>query len=677
MNFKSFLVTVALAGATTAAYGQPASSEKKADKSAAYYNFSMGHLYSELAGQFNNRAEYLNKAIDHYRAALKADPSASFIVEELAEIQMRSGRIREAVTEAEEGLKQNPDDLNLRRLLGFIYTRMIGDAQQNRINEEMLKKAIEQYQRIAEKSPKDLSAWLMLGRLQKVAQNSPESEKAYKKAIELDGNNEEALTGLAMVYADVGDTKAAADLLKKVTEKTPSLRVLVALAAAYEQLRDYQNAAATLRKALEMAPTNTEVKRGLAQNLLLSEKLDESLELFQQLASEEPRDPLPQLRISQIYRQKRDFEKAHVAAKKAAEIDPNSIEIRYNEINLLEAEGKTPEAVEALKSLLSTTSKRNYNPGERSNRVILLERLGYLHRSIDQYPQAIEAFKQIQQLDEEQSSRAAVHIIETYRVARDIPKALEEARAAREKFPKDRAVGSMYAFIAADAGKRDEAEKIAKELTATKKDRETWVSAAQVYERTKNYPEMAKALEEAEKLSEDREEKEGIYFMRGAMYEKMKRIDLAEGEFRKLLALNPNNVSALNYLGYMLADKNLKLNEAYEMIKKALDQDPNNGAYLDSLGWALFRLNRLDEAESYLKRALERTPKDPTIHDHLGDVYAKQGKTKEAVNMWQRSLKEWEATPLSEQDTTEIAKIQKKVDSAKVRVAKENGAQKK
>ncbi|MCS7025514.1 MAG: tetratricopeptide repeat protein [Bryobacteraceae bacterium] len=676
MNLKLFTATVSFLGALTAAFGQPATAEKKVDKAAAYYNFSMGHLYSELAGQFNNRAEYLNKAIDHYRAALKADPSATFIVEELAELQMRSGRIREAVLEAEEGLKQNPDDLNLRRLLGFIYTRLIGDAQQNRINEEMLKKAIEQYQRITEKNPKDLGAWLLLGRLFKVAQNSPESERAYKKALELDGNNEEALTGLAMVYADVGDTKSAAELLKKVSEKSPSVRVFVALAAAYEQLRDYQSAASTLRKALELSPNNQEIKRGLAQNLLLADKLDESLELFQQLAAEEPRDPLPHLRMSQIYRQKRDFEKAHAAAKKAAELDPNSLEIRYNEVNLLEAEGKTSEAIEALRLILATTSKRNYNPGERNNRIILLERLGYLHRTIEQYPQAVEAFKQIQQLDEDQAARAWVHIIETYRQARDIPKAFEEARAAREKFPKDRAVLSMYAFIAADSGKRDEAEKLAKELISAKKDRETWISVAQIYERTKNYTEMGKALDEAEKLSEEKEEKEGIHFMRGAMYEKMKKIDLAEAEFRKLLELNPNHSSALNYLGYMLVDRNMKVNEAYEMIKKAVDQEPNNGAYLDSLGWALFRLNRLEEAETYLKRALERTPKDPTIHDHLGDVYAKQGKIKEAILMWQRSLQEWEATPVSEQDATEIAKIQKKLDSAKVRLAKENGQKK-
>src|SRR5205823_448350 len=103
--------------------------------------------------------------------------------------------------------------------------------------ENMVKKAIEQYQRITEKQPSETDSWLMLGRLQKVAQNSVEAEKAYKKALELEPNNEDALTGLAMVYADLGNTKDAADLLRRAAEKNPSPRSLAALAQAYEQMK--------------------------------------------------------------------------------------------------------------------------------------------------------------------------------------------------------------------------------------------------------------------------------------------------------------------------------------------------------------------------------------------------------------------------------------------------------
>jgi predicted Zn-dependent protease len=123
----------------------------------------------------------------------------------------------------------------------------------------------------------------------------------------------------------------------------------------------------------------------------------------------------------------------------------------------------------------------------------------------------------------------------------------------------------------------------------------------------------------------------------------------------------------------MLADEDTRLTEAQQMIQRAVDQDPNNGAYLDSLGWVYFRLNRLDDAERQLQRSLQFNSKDPTIHDHLGDVYFKQGKIKDAISQWQTSLNEWNASSPGDKEPTEIAKVQKKLEGARVRLAKEEG----
>jgi tetratricopeptide (TPR) repeat protein len=164
-----------------------------------------------------------------------------------------------------------------------------------------------------------------------------------------------------------------------------------------------------------------------------------------------------------------------------------------------------------------------------------------------------------------------------------------------------------------------------------------------------------------------------VLFLRGAMYERQKNFDAAEAEFRKVLSVNPDNAAALNYLGYMLADRNVRLQEAQDMIKRALAKEPNNGAYLDSMGWVYFRLNKLPEAEEELKQALAGMSHDPTVQDHLGDVYFHEGKIREAIAQWQSSLKAWEAGAPSELDHSEVAKIQKKLESAKVRLAKESG----
>ncbi|MGB9611609.1 MAG: tetratricopeptide repeat protein, partial [Bryobacteraceae bacterium] len=216
-----------------------------------------------------------------------------------------------------------------------------------------------------------------------------------------------------------------------------------------------------------------------------------------------------------------------------------------------------------------------------------------------------------------------------------------------------------------------EAEGLLKGLFDGKNDREAWISLAQVYEKQKNWTEMAHALDKAQELSTTPEEKEAVHFMRGAMYERLKKYDLAEAEFRKVLEINPKSASAMNYLGYMLADRNVRLQEALELIQKAVALEPNNSAFLDSLGWAYYRLNRLEEAAEWLQKSLERSSRDPTVHDHMGDVYSGLGRLKEAVQHWERSLEEWRTSAPADVDQEEIARVRKKLENAKMRLAKE------
>ena len=156
----------------------------------------------------------------------------------------------------------------------------------------------------------------------------------------------------------------------------------------------------------------------------------------------------------------------------------------------------------------------------------------------------------------------------------------------------------------------------------------------------------------------------------------MKNFESAEAEFRKTLKIDPDNAGALNYLGYMLADRGIRLDEAHEMIKRALVLEPQNGAYLDSMGWVYYRQGKLNDAEEALVRALDQMSQDPTVHDHLGDVYLKLGKTKEAIAQWQASLKEYERAAVPDRDPEQVAKVGKKLETARVKLARETGTQK-
>ena len=332
-------------------------------KAQAYYHYTLGHMYEEMASAYGNRTDYVNKAIDNYRLAMKDDPAANFLVEDIADLYRQSGRLREAVVEAENALKANPNDLNARRVLARIYTQQIGDSQANRIDEGMLKRAVEQYKLITSQDPKDIESLIMLGRLEKLMQESVQAESAFQKALALDPDNEDALSGLAMVYADLGDASRASSLLEKLSKKSPSPRAFALLASSYEQMHEYRLAAEAYKQALELDPGRVEIKQALAQDLALSEQFDDALNLYKDILKANPQDSQAYLRMSQIYRQLRKFDLARQTNDKAKSLDPDSLEIRYNEVALLEAEGKVPEAVTTLKGILDSTAKKELQPG--------------------------------------------------------------------------------------------------------------------------------------------------------------------------------------------------------------------------------------------------------------------------------------------------------------------------
>ncbi|MEO8596379.1 MAG: tetratricopeptide repeat protein [Candidatus Solibacter sp.] len=639
---KALLIAVSL---STLLFGQAQVETPAPDnKAGAYYNFAMGRVYAELAQAYGNRPEYLNKAIQHYQEALKLDPAASLVFEELTDLYIQTNHLRDAITQAEDMLKNHPDNVDARRMLGRIYMKMITTSD-NRINEDYLRKAVEQLQKVTAQDPKDADSFVALGRLYRVSNNSVDAEKAFNSALLAEPENEEALTGLAGLYTDLGDNKRAIEKLKQAAEKNPNERTLVQLGALYEQLRDYRNAADTLKQALDMQPENPRLQAGLANNLMLSDREEEALAIFQKLADDDPTNLQPRLRIAEIYRVKRDFTKAADALKKAKALNPQDMEVRYEEVRLLEAQAKYGEAITQLKTLVDETARPKYSASETAARGALLAELASLYRTNAQYTEAVETYRKSAALNKDDSDAISLQIIDTLRAAKNADGVKKEVDAKAAEIR-----GRLK-------GKQDLGQLLL---------------LSSVYEHARYYPEEAKVLDEAEKIATTAKEKETIYFSRGAMFERQKKVEPAEAEFRKVLASNPDHSGALNYLGYMLVDHKLRLEEATGMIKKALDTDPENGAYLDSLGWAYYQQGKYEEAEGFLSRAIERIGADPTVHDHLGDVYLKLGKIKEAITQWQSSLKDFRSPAGLDSDPDDVSKVTRKLDAARVKLAKES-----
>ena len=193
-----------------------------------------------------------------------------------------------------------------------------------------------------------------------------------------------------------------------------------------------------------------------------------------------------------------------------------------------------------------------------------------------------------------------------------------------------------------------------------------------MYSRIKQWNEAEQNIDKANSLSTKQEDKDYAIFVAGSIYERQKNTTRLKKNSAKSWPDDPKNAMALNYLGYMLADRGTRLDESLGYIRRAVALDPNNGAYLDSLGWAYYKMGNYELAEENLRRASERIGNDPTVHDHLGELYQKTGRLKLAAANWQRSLEEWNKTIPAEVDSDDVAKVQKELESAKVRLAQQN-----
>jgi tetratricopeptide (TPR) repeat protein len=681
MHLRPGVLAVLLSAAAVAQSAAPAPTPsqtqtpaKTPDRAASYYHYTLAHNYEELATLYG-RSEYITRAIEEYKLAIQNDPTSEYLNAGLAELYARTNRIRDAVTEAQNILKRDPNNIEARKLLGRIYLRSLGDLQAGTQSNEVLKLAIEQYEAITKLDPQSVDNYLLLGRLYILNKDLLKAENSFKTAMKMQPTSEEAITNLAYLYNEEGSTQKAADLLAQTADQAKSAKVYAMMGYTYEQQKDYKKAIDAYRKASEVDPENLDAQRGLAQNLLNAGDMEAALKQYQAVVKEDPQDAQALLRIAEIQRRNGHFDDAMATLKQAEGLVQDSIELNYGYALIYANQGKYDEAIAQLNGLLQKSEKPggNYTASELNNRAVFIERMGTFYRDQGKPQEAVDTFKRLLPMGEDNAIRGYQQAVDTLRDAKRYPEAEALLKEAVAKYPNDRSLKLVYAGSLADNGKPEAAIQSAKALLKNnpKDDREVHLAIAQIYNRLRLFKDAEASAAEAERLSSNDEERESVAFIQGSIYERQKKYEQAEERFKKVLAADPQNAMALNYLGYMLADRGVRLQESLGMIKKAVELDPQNGAYLDSLGWAYFRLGDNDLAEEFLRKATLRNPNDPTIQDHLAEINAKQGKLKQAVALWERAISEWSRTVPADVDPADVSRVQKKLESTRVKVAKQ------
>jgi len=651
----------------------------QAKRAEAFYDFTMGHL-NEVFFVTTNRADYATAALDFYKQAYALDPDSPVIGEHLAEMYYEARRAPEAVKEVAGILQKDPANLAARRLLVRIYLRTLSDPSTTTTQQETAARAIEQLEQIRRLDPRDTESELWLVRLYRMTGATSKAENVLHDLLQQDPNDEGVIEQAAQLMLDHGRAQEAVTLLKDATARTPSGKLSDLLGDAYTQLRDFPNAEVAYNKAVDLEPDEPGHRRGLAQSLASEGKYKEALAQYQLLAVADPDDPENYLHLAEMHRQLHQLDEAEKDIVQAKQRAPGNLEVVYSEAMIYEAQGRYADAIQTLNTAVANLkSETTAAPTNRRSLAVLYELLGRLYTGSENYAAAVKILDDMAHLGEEEARRSSVLTVEAYRAAGDLPHALEAADKAMAKYPDDHDLRITRALLSGENGDPDQASaQLRAMLMHSAQDLGIDLDLAQVFQQNKRYEDAEAAVAQAESLATRPSDREMVWYIRGTIYDKQKKYDQAEEQFKRVLAENPRDADVLNYFGYMLADRGVRLPEATDMIERALAEDPNNGAYLDSLGWAYYKQENLSEAEDSLRQAALREPGDATILDHLGDVYFKRGKLDQAAAQWDHALAAWHHTLPLDVEADKIAALETKLASVKRQIAqqKTSGANK-
>lgn len=650
-------------------YSQPDQS-KRAE---AYYNFTMGHL-NEVYYITTSRDEFATAAIEFYKKAYELDPATPVIGEHLAEMYYQARRTRDAVIEAQGIIAKNPQSLPARKLLVRIYLRTLGDLNGESAQRETATRAIEQLEEIRKIDPNDKDSAVWLARLYRVRGENRKAEDVLQSVLAHDPTNPASVEQLAQIYMEENRARDAAKLLEDSMKQAPKAGLLDLLGDAYAQLHDPANSEKAYRASVALEPDEPAHRAKLAQALVNDEKYEDALAEYKRLITADPDDPDNYFRMADIDRRMHRLDDAEQAIVQAKQRAPGNPEVIYLEAMIYQDQGRYEDAIRVLSSALtSLRSGAAQAPSNRRTLSVLYEQLGQMYREVDNNDAALNTLRDLAALGPEEERHADLLIIDTYSHLHDSANALATADKAVAKFPQDRELRITRALLVSTKGDPDAAASQLREMLGhNSNDFDVYVNIAQAYQQNKRYSDAEAALAQATPLAETDSSKEMLAYALGGVYESEKKYDQAEEQFKRAIALNPRDAGALNYYGYMLADRGMRLTEATDLIKRALAEDPNNGAFLDSLGWAYYKQDKLAEAEDTARQAVSHERHDPTILEHLGDIYFKRGKVELAAAQWQRSLDEWHKSPPAEAEPDKIAAVEGKLSNAKRRIAEQN-----
>jgi len=621
-----------------------------------------------LLGRHLKDAENIDGAIAAFKRAIELDPEAADVVSELASVYLQQNRFDEAVAAAEQALKIAPANNEAHRILGLIYAALSENRRPNASRtpgarpEENMVKAIQHLEQALDRlvGEPDATARATLARLYV---RSGSYDKAISLLIDLVNQEpgwQEGPQLLVEAYASAGRNADAIQWLEQAVEGDP--RLYATLADFFERDRRWKDAASAFAEAVKASPRNPELKRRYASALLNGggrQAVGTARDVLTDVLAARPNDARALYLLSQAQRRLGDLTAAEATART---LIAQNVKSPWGFSALSEALEERRQYQAVVDTLSTALVQFRSSPGNDSSFELglLLPHLGFAYQELGQFDKAIAAFDEAHRLSPEDAAVTG-YLIEANLAGKKYSAAADLAHQARSQRPDDLRLARLEAQALRQTGKPDQGIAVLQDIVKKRPgEPAAYVALAQGYSDASRPADAVQLLQEAEpKFPADTT----IPFELGAVFDKQKRFADSEAAFRRVLARDPDHAAALNYLGYMLADRGERLDESVRYLKKALEIEPDNGSFLDSLGWAYYKADKLDLAVDNLQRAADQLKTNSVIQDHYGDVLFKLKRYDEAIAAWNRVLS-------GDGDSIDRGGIDKKIRAAKQKLPK-------
>jgi tetratricopeptide (TPR) repeat protein len=534
------------------------------------------------------------------------------------------GRAVEEVSKARELAPGNPDVL---RGVGEIYLAL---SEQD---PKAMAIAQEAYEGLRRQAPSDLQVMVTLGRIYLEEGQAARAAEVFRELVSYTPNNEMVYSLLVESLLKADRKQEAEKELKEMLVWSPdSLQTRLTLAEVQGQRGDHRAALDTLLAAPESVRADPQLRRQLASTLYLTGDLDSALKTADELLKAQPDNHYLELLKGLVLTAQGRNDEALTLLTRLRESDAQDLVLAATLARVLRREGKKDEAAKLLGDLAANLAK---DGKVKESREATLE-LAQLYATTEDWGKESEAVEPLLRADvpavrTEALLLKADALLELKRYDEALNLLVPASSSAPSPSP---AIAAKRGEVLWKSGKEREARRQLSRLAGSE-DPQTLLSVAQAYQRLDQYGDSVPLLT---KVLAGHPDLPAAGFMLGAAYERTGKHDLAVTTFRKVLKADPDFHAALNYLGYMWAEKGENLPEALAMIRRAVALDPDNGAYVDSLGWTEYRLGQYDRARDSLERATRLVPEDATVHEHLGDVYIALGQRDKAREMYRRAL---------------------------------------